>query len=75
MVDKKLATNPVLRLALAHEEIPALVLFGERTGQACQDCLENRSVGDELAWGQDLHSPHFYLFRLNKVVLIVIIYI
>ena len=34
-----------------------ILTLGERTGQACQDCLENRSVGDELAWGQDLHSP------------------
>ena len=37
----------------------AILALGERTGQACQDCLENRSVGDELAWGQDLHSPQY----------------
>ena len=38
------------------------VKLGERTGQACQDRLENGSVGVELTWGQDLHSPHFYFF-------------
>ena len=48
----------------AGDYVSKAVFFGERTGQACQDCLENRSVGDELAWGQDLHSPQKNRFKM-----------